>query len=238
MISIVRMKSQKKSDTIWNYIIAHKDELQSSINGQGRLLYLTKREMKSGNESYEDVYEQLLYLTKHEMHEDVSLFVHMSDPDALADFMVHRLSRIKNLASICIIHMLKSVFFPLSEDTRNMKRFMVSLRVSPNRLTQVYEKVAKLTVPFDLHMAYLAYTFHLFGDCIQLSILAEKDEIFNRFLTEMIRENPGILKADVNRIMRTKPLISYSEWKEYASRFKIVPAWDEELMIGQFQTRQ
>ena len=95
--------------------------------------------------------------------------------------------------------------------------------------------IENTTLPEGLKMAYVAYTFHLFGDSIQFSILADSEEALNKYLAEVVNKLAGVMKTTVNEIERTRPLVSYDEWKKYSSSHGIVPFWDEELMINQFQ---
>jgi len=131
--------------------------------------------------------------------------------------------------------MIKPVFYPLPKDTKNMKRFTITLKVFTKNLKDVYQNITTAALPDGLKMAYIAYTFHLFGDCIQFSILAEKEETLNKYLTEVVNKIPGVLNTTINLIERTRPLVSYDEWKQYSSKHGLVPFWDEELMINQFQ---
>ena len=213
MISIIRLKSQERKERICDYVMSQVNELQESIKGKGQLLYLSKRAK----------------------HEDVSLFVHMVDPDILGDFIAEHLNKIEHVTGIWVINMIKPVFYPLPKDTKNMKRFAITMKVFPKNLKDVYRNVAASALPDGLKMAYIAYTFHLFGDCIQFSILAEKEETLNKYLTEVVNKIPGVLSTTVNLIERTRPLVSYDEWKQYSSEYGIVPSWDEALMIKQFQ---
>ncbi|TET70837.1 MAG: hypothetical protein E3J44_05330 [Candidatus Aminicenantes bacterium] len=213
MISIIRLKSQEKKERICDYIMSHINGLQESIKGKGQLLYLSKRAK----------------------HEDVSLFVHMVDPDILGDFIAEHLNKIEHVTGIWVINMIKPVFYPLPKDTKNMKRYAITVKVFPKNLKDVYQNIAASALPDGLKMAYIAYTFHLFGDCIQFSILAEKEEILNKYLTEVVNKIPGVLSTTVNLIERTRSLVSYDEWKQYSSEHGIVPSWDEELMIKHFQ---
>jgi len=213
MISIIRLKSQEKKERICDYVMSQLNELQESIKGKGQLLYLSKRAK----------------------HEDISLFVHMVDPDILGDFIAEHLNKIEDVTGIWVINMIKPVFYPLPQDTKNMKRFAITMKVFPKNLKDVYRNVATAALPDGLKMAYIAYTFHLFGDCIQFSILAEKEETLNKYLTEVVNKIPGVLSTTVNLIERTRPLVSYDEWKQYSSEHGIVPSWDEELMIKHFQ---
>lgn len=213
MINIVRLQSQEKKEKICDVIMSQINELQDSIKGKGQLLYLSKR-IK---------------------HKDVSLFIHTNDPGVLGDFIAERLNNVENITDIWVINMIKPVFFPLPKDTKGMKRFTITLKVFPKKLKDVYQNVANATLPESLKMAYIAYTFHLFGDSIQFSILADSEEALNKYLAEVVNKLPGVVKTTINEIERTRPLVSYDEWKQYSSNHGIVPAWDEELMINQFQ---
>jgi translation elongation factor EF-1beta len=213
MINIVRLQSQEKKEKICDVIMSQINELQDSIKGKGQLLYLSKR-IK---------------------HKDVSLFIHTKDPGVLGDFIAERLNNVENITDIWVINMIKPVFFPLPKDTKGMKRFTITLKVFPKKLKDVYQNIANATLPESLKMAYIAYTFHLFGDSIQFSILADSEEALNKYLAEEVKKLPGVVKTTINEIERTRPLVSYDEWKQYSSTHGIVPAWDEELMINQFQ---
>jgi len=212
MISIIRVKSQERKERLCDYIMSQINELQESIKGKGQLLYLSKR-IK---------------------HEDVSLFIHTVDTDVLGDFIAEHLNKIEHITGIWVINLFKPVFYPLPRDTRNMKRFVITINVFPKNLREVYQNIASATLPDGLKIAYIAYTFHLFGDSIQFSILAEKEERLNRFSTEVVKKIPGVLSTTINLVERTRPLVSYDEWKHYSSKHGIVPSWDEELMIKQF----
>jgi len=213
MISIIRLKSQERKERICDYVMSQVNELQESIKGKGQLLYLSKRAR----------------------HEDISLFIHMVDPDILGDFIAEHLNKIEDITGIWVINMIKPVFYPLPKDTKNMKRFAITMKVFPKNLKDVYQNIAASALPDGLKMAYIAYTFHLFGDCIQFSILAEEEETLNKYLTETVDKIPGVLSTTINMIERTRPLVSYDKWKQYSSEYGIVPSWDEALMIKQFQ---
>jgi hypothetical protein len=213
MISIIRLRSQERKESICDSVMAHLDELQKSIEDRGQLLYLTKRAR----------------------HEDVSLFIHTVDPDFLGDFIAEDLSRIDHVTGIWAIHLIKPVFYPLPKDTRNMKRYAISLRVFTGSLKDVYQKLATAYLPAGLKMAYLAYTFHLFEDSLQLSLLAENEEGLNSYLSGFMEKIPGVLRTTVNLIERTRPLVTYEKWRGYSAKHGIVPSWDGNSMIGQFQ---
>ena len=124
MISIIRIQSQEQKEWICNYIVSHKDKLQEGIEGKGQLLYLSNRAK----------------------HEDVSLFIHTVDTDALGDFITDHLNQIEHITSIWVISMIKPVFYPLPRDTKNMKRYSITLKVYPKKLKEIYQTIASATL--------------------------------------------------------------------------------------------
>ncbi len=213
MITIIRLKSQEKKERICDDIVFKINELQKSLEGKGHLLYLSKR-IK---------------------HEDVSLFVHTTDPGVLGDFIADQLNKIGHITDIWVINLIKPIFYPLPKDTKNMKRYVVALKIFPKNLKDVYQHISKAILPEGLRMAYIAYTFHLFGDSLQFSVLTEEEKTLTDYLSDAIDKIPGVLKRTVNRIERTRPLVSYDTWKQYSLSHGLVTTWDEELMIEQFQ---
>src|SRR4030043_1622594 len=210
MISIIRLQSQERKERICDFVMAQMDELQESIKGRGQLLYLTKRAK----------------------HEDVSLFIHTVDHDFLGDFIGENLTKIQHIPGIWVIHMIKPIFYPLPKDTRNMRRYAISLKVFTNNLKEVYQYMATANLPDGLRMAYLAYTFHLFEDSIQLSILAENAEALDKYLAGTVEKMPEVLRTTMNPLVMTRPLVSYETWREYLARHGIVPSWGEKTLIG------
>lgn len=214
MIAVVRMKAQKRSEKVWDYIVTHLEELQGKLQPQGRLLYLSRRAK----------------------HERVSLFVHVTDPDLLGSFIADDLGKIEDLTGCWVLDLLKPLFFPLPKDTGNMKRYVVTLRVLPAQIGEIYERLSRPELPSGMMMAYLALTCHLYGDALQFSALAEDEEQLNAFIAEQINTLPGVLHTTVNDVETTKPLVSYDEWREYSEEHSLVPTWDEKLMVQQFST--
>jgi len=209
MIAIIRMKAQERRDMLWEYVVEHAGQLQGRLEHEGRLLFLSQRAR----------------------HDDVGLFVHVADPDVLAGFIARDLAKIEGLTGCWMISMLKPLFFPLPRDTSGMSRYAITVRTSPPKLEETYESLSRPDVPPGTLMAYLALTCHLYGDCLQFSVLAEDEESLNRYLDESIRTLPGVLHLTVSLIERTKPLVSYDEWSEYSATH---PSWDAAHMINQF----
>lgn len=229
MIGIVRILSEeegkklrdfvvahRKGARIWDYIIEHKDELQSAIEGKGHMLYLTR-------------------LAKRARRGDVSLFVHMSELKELADFVANHLSKIEGVTNIWIVNLFKPMFYPLPKDTKGLKRFAITVNTVPQLTSEVYEALAESTLPDGLIKAYLGYTFSSFGESVQFSLLAEHDEAIKDYVSDTVAQIPGVKRTHVFPIEMTRPLVSYDEWKEYSTKHSIVTSWDDEQMLEHFK---
>ncbi|MFC2160687.1 hypothetical protein ACFLRX_03430 [Acidobacteriota bacterium] len=213
MISLIRIQSQEKREKLWNNFLSHLDELKENLSGNGRLLYLSQRAR----------------------HQDITLFVHVPDPNVLGNFISTDLSIIEDITSIWAINLMKPIFLPLPKDTKEKTRFSISVKVFPSKLTDVYESLFKQSFRDDLKMVYIAFTFHLFEESIIFSLLADNEETMEKHIRTVANKIPGVLQTRTHQISKTKPLISYEEWKSYATRHGIVPSWDERYMVEGFQ---
>ena len=213
MISLIRLKSQEKREKLWGNFLSHLDELKENLSGDGKLLYLSQRAR----------------------HQDITLFVHVPNPDVIGDFISKNLSTIEDITSVWAINLMKPIFLPLPKDTKDKKRFTISVKVFPSKLTDVYEKLFKQSFHDDLKMVYIAYTFHLFEESIIYSLLAANEDEIEKHIRNVVRKIPGVLQTRTHQISKTKPLISYDEWKDYAIRYGIVPSWDDKYMVEGFQ---
>jgi len=213
MICIIRIQSLEKPELLWDEIIAHKDMLQKAISNKGKLLYISKRRK----------------------YNEVSLFVHVTDPNFLGDFVALHLAKIPGVSGIWLINMMKPVFFPLPKDTAGMTRYTVTVKTYSPRLSEVYGGLLALRPPEGIILTYLAYTCHLFGDCIQFSLLTKDANVLEKYINEHINHIPGILRTTVCEIEKTSPFISWDEWQEYITRSSTLVEYDAQHMIDQFR---
>jgi len=213
MISIIRMQSQEHREKIWDNILGNLDMLKNDMEEKGQLLYLTQRAKQ----------------------QDVSLFIHVIDCNTIGDFITKDLCDIKDITSIWAIHMMKPLFFPLPKETENMTRFSITAKVFPSKLLEVYENLVKQHPQNEIKIAYIAFTFHLFAESIIFSLLADNVDSIEKYVKNNVDKMPGVIGTTINRISKTKPLISYDEWKKYALQQSIVPTWDSTHMIKNFQ---
>ena len=203
MIWIIRLKTDGEAKKLWADIIDRKDSLQEALGKKGRLLYLAKR--VGFNEA--------------------SLFVHADDLNSVSELVVDHMSQLEGVSGTRIIHLFRPRFFPVPEDTYDMKRFVVSIKVSPSKHKEVYKKLLNPNLPDGLRKVYYAFTFHQYDEDLQYSLLAEDKESVDKYVAENINTMDGILKAEVYQAEKSKPFISYKQWLEYTSEGNSVPAW-------------
>lgn len=214
MICIIRIQAMEKSEQLWNEVINKKDALQKAISSKGKLLYVSKRCN----------------------YNEVSLFVHIADTNVLGDFVAEHVAKLEGVTGIWIINMLKPLFFPLTKDTDQMKRYTITAKTYSPRLSEAYAGIAGLKFPENIGMAYLSYTCHLFGDCLQFSLLVKEDgNVLNTYVNDVINKIPGILRTSVCEIEKTHPFISWDEWQGYITQNSVLVEYDAQLMINQFQ---
>jgi translation elongation factor EF-1beta len=203
MILIIRMSTDGDAKKMWSAIMEQKDSMQSALGKNGQLLYLTKR--IEFNEA--------------------SLYIHTSDIMSIINLVTEHLSTVDEVSAISIIHLIKPRFFPVPKDTYNLKRFIISLKVHPKSLKDVYKKLLNPNLPEGIIKVYYAFTFQNNNEALQYSVLAEDEESVQKFIAESIHSIDGIIKTELHQAEKTKPFISYKEWLEYTSEGNDMPAW-------------
>ena len=234
MIVIIRIQAQEKPELLWNDVLSNKDKLQEVLGTKGKILYLSKRRN----------------------YNEISLFVHVADTNILGDFIAGHLANLEGVTGIWLINMLNPVFYPLPKEAgqrsdsgvptqsgrsevesrriSGMKRYTVTLKVYSPKLSEIYKALANLPPSEDVSIGYLAYTCHLFGDCIQISLQAPDDISIRKYVDEVIGKIPGVLRTTTCEIEKTNPFVSYEEWQKYISRNAVMVDWDEQHMVAQF----
>lgn len=204
MIVIIRIHSKGNIEPVWDELLYQKDAIQSGLNDKCHLLYLTKR---LG------------------FHDEASILADIADLPTLGDLLVTHLSRIKDIDNFVVHHLFRPKFYPLPKDTRNFKRFVINLKVEPAYLGEVYKKLIDPNIPDGLKKVYFAFTFHSSVDSLQFSLLAQSEDILRKYVVEVIDRLPGMLKTTTFPIERTKPLIAYDTWQDYAKQNPAALDW-------------
>jgi translation elongation factor EF-1beta len=197
------MSTDGDAKKMWSAIMEQKDSMQSALGKNGQLLYLTKR--IEFNEA--------------------SLYIHTADFISIINLVTEHLNTVDEVSAISIVHLIKPRFFPVPKDTYNLKRFIISLKVHPKSLKDVYKKLLNPNLPEGIIKVYYAFTFQNNNEALQYSVLAEDEESVQKFIAESIHSIDGIIKTELHQAEKTKPFISYKEWLEYTSEGNDMPGW-------------
>ena len=92
----------------------------------------------------------------------------------------------------------------------------------------------KPSLPEGIKKVYYAFTFHLYDETLQYSLLVNSEETLKKYLAEKVNSIEGVLKTEIHPIEKTKPFISYKEWQEYAGDNNTIPTWQQH-MVSQFE---
>ncbi len=194
MLAIVRVKMRNGNDGLWNYIYDNKQELEKQFNNCVELMYMTKRAK----------------------HEDTSLFIHAEDPNCFGEFVAKVITHIPGVEGIWMFNMMNMKFFYLQENLLDeWTRYIVTINTHPSRVEDVYKALSNLNSNSDIAPVYLAYTFHLFGDNIMFSLLANDTQAAQKFTMKNIKDLPGVLRTNVTAIEKQERLTSRESWKLY-----------------------
>lgn len=169
-------------------------------------------------------------MSQRQGHNEASLFVHARDSNAISELITEQLSQIPAVSAVWIIHLFKPRFFPIPADSEKMKRFVITAKIKPDSLSEVYSQLTDPNLPNGLKKVYYAYTFHLYDETLQYSLLAGSAETLKQYIAEKLDKIKSILKIELHPIEKTKPFISYNEWQEYEGGSDAIPTWQQHMV--------
>lgn len=210
MVCIVRIQTQAEPEKLWNDIVSRQKTLQDALGNKGNLLYLSKRCK----------------------YNEASLFVQTAGTSVLTDLVVNHLAKLEGVTGLWIVNLLEPIFFPLPEGAKAMKRFSVTVKAYSPRLAEIYHTISQLSFPDRIVITYMAYTCHMYGDCLQFSLLADSEADVKKFISQSIDKLPGVLGTTICELEKNHSFISYDIWQKYASASPV--DWDDKEMIAQF----
>ncbi|MFC1591492.1 hypothetical protein ACFL43_03100 [Thermodesulfobacteriota bacterium] len=203
MVSVIRMLTEGDAKDMWAAIVDRKDALQSALGKKGRLLYLTKR--ADFNEA--------------------SLFVHANDSNSVSELAIGYLAKIEGVSAVSTMNLYRPRFFPVPEDTSDLKRFVVAIKAEPSCFSEVHKQLINPNMPDGLRKVYYAFTLQHAEDDLHCSLLAEDEDRVQEYVDRHITTMNGIVSTEIHVIEKTKPFISYHEWLSYVAENNSMPAW-------------
>lgn len=194
MLAIVRVKMRNGGNGLWDHILDNKKELEKQFNNCVELMYMTKRAR----------------------HEDTSLFIQAEDPNCFGEFVAKVITHIPGVDGIWMFNMMNMKFFYLQDSLLNeWTRYVVTINIHPSRVEDVYKALSNLNSTSDTAPVYVAYTFHLFGDNIMFSLLANGAQAAQKFIKKNVNGLSGVLRTNVTAIEKQERLTSRESWKLY-----------------------
>ena len=194
MLAIVRVKTNNGCDKLWDYIIENHEELEKKFDDCVELMYITKRAK----------------------HDDTSLFIHADSPDCFGNFVAQIISPIPEVDGVWMFNMMNMRFYHLVKDLiKDWQRYVVTVKAYPGKFEDIYNTRSKVTQTSNATPAYIAYTFHLYGDSIMFSLLADSENAAQEFVTKNIKDLPGVLSTNITSIKKQQRLAPRQDWKLY-----------------------
>lgn len=194
MLAVVRVKMMNGSDSLWNYVLENHSYLENKLNDCVQLMYVTKRER----------------------FEDTNLFIHAENPDCFGNFLAKVIAKIPDVDALWLFNLFNMRFFHTEENLiNNLSRYVVTIKGYPNKFENIYNKITKLQPTKDSAPTYLAYTFHLFGDSILFSLLANDKKIAKNYIEKNIKPIPGVLSINISTIKKQQRIVTKEGWKLY-----------------------
>jgi hypothetical protein len=126
------------------------------------------------------------------------------------------IAQIPGIEEIWMLNLMNMKFYYLPEILlEEWQRFVVSIRVPPNKFEDTYYRLAKIIPSSEAAPVYIAYTFHMYGDSITFSLVAKDHEAANKFVEENVNNLPGIHVTNLTGIEKQMRLTSPESWKLY-----------------------
>jgi len=194
MLAIVRVKMENGSNVLWDYLLENRKALEKKFNDCVQVMYLTKRAR----------------------FKDTNIFLHAENPDCFGDFVAKVIAPIQGVNGLWLFNLYNMRFFRYKEKLDEDRiRYIVTIRGYPAKFEEIYHNLTKLKQNSGTTPVYLAYTFHLFGDSILFSFLAENDITAKKYVADNIKILPGVLNTNVNAIKKQERIVSPEIWKLY-----------------------
>jgi hypothetical protein len=192
MLAIVRVKTDKGADVLWDYVKENHIKLERKFDNCVEIMYMTKREK----------------------YNDTSLFIQSGSPNCIGDFIAKVVAHIPKTEEIWMFNVMNMKFYFIPEILlEQWQRFSVTIRTPPNKFEETYYNLSKIQPSDDAAPVFIAYTFHMFGDSIKFSLVAKNAEAANKFIEENVNSLPEVHTTHIVAIEKQERLTSPESWK-------------------------
>lgn len=188
-------------------------------------------ESEKRNLYWEDV--KPIYAIQQEGKDYISVTLDVKSIASVDKIYIKNLSTMASVKKTKTIPIMNPLYFPLPEGhLEDLNRYLVFLRVTPEKYDDVYHKIITLDYPKEVNVTYLSLSFG--DDDIIVSMLATDRETALKFVKDKIGNIDGVNAYDCSRIVKNIGLISADKVKKHKARFMYsVPAGQ----LGALQNR-
>jgi DNA-binding Lrp family transcriptional regulator len=159
-----------------------------------------------------------LYAIQQEGKKYVSMVLDVKNLESVQNVFLKYFATMTSVSKTKTIPIMAPLYFPLPEGhPKELGRFQVYLRVSPDKYDDVYSSVISLDYPDDVMLTYISHSFG--DDDIIISLLAVDEEAAKKFVKNHIEKINGVLALDISRVLKSLYLQPPDKSAEHRDRF-------------------
>ena len=159
-----------------------------------------------------------LYAMRQEGKKYLSIVLDVKNIDAVQNIFLKTISTMISVRKTRSIPLMNPVYFPLpKEHPSNMERYLVYLRVSPNKLKQVYTQLLEGKNTNDSYLTYMSYSFG--DDDIILSVLSKDRETARQYVEGYVGKLDGVMAFDLSKVVRRMPMLPKDKINKHIETF-------------------
>lgn len=159
-----------------------------------------------------------LYALRQEGKRYVSVLLDVKKFEAVEKVFLKDMMAMASVSHTRTIPIMSPIYFPLPEGhPDNMERFLVSLRVEPDKYKSVHDGIVNTKTDGNAFINYVSYSFG--DDDLIVSLLAKDRESARAFVDKNIGKIDGVNALDMSLVVRRLPMVPQNELKAHKDRF-------------------
>jgi DNA-binding Lrp family transcriptional regulator len=165
-----------------------------------------------------------LFISQAQGKTDINLVLSVEKIEAIIKFLSDQVGKCDAIENTKTTLMLKTVFLPIpKEHLEVMKRYTISLFVSPKYYHHVYDSVIEHRYTAQTFPTNVAYTP---GESdIYISMVGPDFDIVDEFVNENIYSIKGVNEYTIDFIKRSKLLSDEQVWYQLQKNLLYIPSW-------------
>ncbi len=159
-----------------------------------------------------------LYALRMEGKRYVSILLDVKTFEAVEKVFLKDMMAMTSVSHTRTIPIMSPIYFPLPDGhPENMERFLVSLRIQPDKYKSVRDAIANTRTDGNAFISYVSYSFG--DDDLIVSLLAKDRESARAFVDRHIGTLDGVNALDISKVVRRLPMLQENEMKAHKDRF-------------------